>query len=109
MPTGLPRLPALLSGSVPPITIFSSETFAAILRREGWDTPELLARAEACLGMLDGVYRQLNGADEEPLPDVGQLAQGLSRTRLFAARLLATRYVSPYGGEDCTFEEALAI
>jgi capsular polysaccharide export protein len=107
MPTGLPCLPAALSGDVPPIAIFSSESFAAVLLREGWDTPELLASAEACLGMLDGVYRQLDGAQEEPLPDVGQLAQGLSRAQLFAARLQATRYVNPYSGEDCTFEEAL--
>jgi capsular polysaccharide export protein len=108
MPTGLPRLPAPLSSRIPPIASFSSEAFATVLQGQGWDTPELLARAEACLRMLDDVYRQLDGADEEPLSGVEQLAQGLTRAQFFAARLLATRYTSPYGGEDCSFEEALA-
>jgi capsular polysaccharide export protein len=110
MPTGLPRLPAALSGRVSPIATFSSETFAAVQRDKGWDTPELLARAEACLRMLDDAYSQLEGAEEELPPGAGRDTGGLSRVQFFAAaRLLSTRYVNPFYGEECSFEEALAL
>lgn len=110
MPTGLPRLPAALSDRIPPIAVFSDEAFAAALHDKSWDVPELLARAELCLRMLDDAYRLLVDAEEAQAPSPEQVAQGLTRIQFFAAaRLLATRYVSPFDGQDCTFETALAF
>jgi capsular polysaccharide export protein len=92
MPADLLWIPASLADRVPALGVFSADAFADIVRSEGWDTPELLARAEACL-------RRVAMPGDNP-----------RRQRAFAAAcLLATRYTDPYTGNDCSFEEALSV